>query len=188
MSRIEWQTTLGYAEDSAISTRKPILFYYFDDNCIGCAHMEAGTFTDKEVCKLVNGHMIAVQINIDAKDVYDRYNAIWTPAIIVLDYHGHEIQKTLGYLSKDELLPILHLGIAKVYSTVGEFDAANVHYRRLMERYPESNMVPEAIYFRGVNLYRQKNEPQQLRFAYETLQSNNPDSDWTGRARVYSTL
>ncbi len=188
MSNIEWQTTLGYAEDSAISTRKPILFYYFDNNCIGCANMEAESFTDNEVCKLINQHMIAVQTNIDTKEVYDQYNAIWTPAVIILDYHGHEIQKTLGYLSKDELLSILHLGIAKVYSTVGEFDAANVHFKRLMERYPQSSCIPEAIYFQGVNRYRQKNEPQELRLAYETLLENNPGSNWTGRARVYSTL
>ncbi len=188
MSHIEWQTTLGYAEDSAISTRKPILFYYFDDNCIGCAHMEAETFTDSDVCKLINQHMIAVQINIDTKEVYDQYNTIWTPAVIILDYHGHEIQKTIGCLTKDELLPILHLGIAKVYSTVGEFDAANVHFKRLMERYPKSSTIPEGIYFRGVNSYRQKNAPQELRIAYETLLESNPDSTWTERARVYATL
>ncbi len=30
MSGIEWLTNLGYAEDSAMATRKPILLYYFD--------------------------------------------------------------------------------------------------------------------------------------------------------------
>ena len=40
MSSIEWETTLGYAEDASSSSRKPILFDYFDPECIGCQQMD----------------------------------------------------------------------------------------------------------------------------------------------------
>lgn len=185
MSSIEWETTLGYAEDSAISTRRPILFYYFDPECIGCQQMDAVTYLSKEVVSFVKEFLIPLKIDISKKALYEKYNAIWTPALLVLDYQGHEVQQTIGFLEPDKFIAYMHLGIAKVHFTVGEFDAANVHFKKLMDRYPESSVVPEAIYFSGVNLYKQKNDPTQLKMAYEKLLKNYPDTTWTKRAAPY---
>lgn len=188
MSSIEWQTTLGYAEDSAISTRRPILLYYFDPECIGCKQMDAVTYSSDEVVNFMNEQLICLRSDIDKKEIYEKYNAIWTPAFIILDYHGHEIQRTIGFLDPDKFMAIMHLGKAKVHFAIGEFDAANVHLKRLMERYPESTAVPEAIFYRGVNLFKQKNDPNQLKKAYEELVSDHPNTSWAERATPYQFL
>jgi outer membrane protein assembly factor BamD (BamD/ComL family) len=82
-------------------------------------------------------------------------------------------------------MSLMHLGIAKVFMTTGEFDAASVHIKRLIESYPESSAVPEAIYFRGVNLYKQKDDLSQMRLAYEELLKKYPASSWAKRAAPY---
>lgn len=78
MSSIEWQATLGYAEDSANSSRKPILFYYFDPECIGCQHMDVVTYSSQEVVRFVNKYVVPLCIDVNKKASYDKYNAIWT--------------------------------------------------------------------------------------------------------------
>ncbi|MFT5699625.1 MAG: TolA-binding protein [Desulforhopalus sp.] len=55
----------------------------------------------------------------------------------------------------------------------------------MIERYPASSVVPEAIYFRGVNLYKQKNDSKRLKMAYEELRQNYPNNGWTKKAAPY---
>jgi len=188
MSTIEWQTTLGYAEDSASSSRRPILFDYFDPECIGCQQMDAVTYSSKEVVSFVKEYLIPLRIDVNKKASYDRYNAIWTPTLLILDYQGHLVQQTIGFLEPEKFIAMMHLGIAKVDLTIGEFDAASVHLNRLMDRYPESSAVPEAIFFSGVNFFKQKNDPNQLKIAYEKLLNDYPDSSWTKRAAPYRLI
>jgi len=188
MSNIEWQTTLGYAEDSAMSSRKPILFDYFDSECIGCRQMDEVTYNSKEVVDFIKQYMIPLRIDVNKKELYDEYNAIWTPTLIILDYQGHEVQRTIGFLEPSKFLALMLLGIAKVQLSKGEFDAANVQLKRLIERYPESSAVPEAMYFSGVNFYKQTNDPAQLKTAYEKLNIQYPGNSWTKRAAPYRLL
>lgn len=188
MSAIEWQTALGYAEDSAISSRKPILFDYFDPECIGCQQMDEVTFAAAEVVAFVHEHLIPLRIDIEKKSSYDEYTTIWSPTLLVLDFQGHEIQRTVGFLLPDDFMAQMHLGIAKVLYSAGEHPAAGVHLKRLISRFPDNCVVPEAIYFTGVNLYRQNDDPLRLKAAYERLLDDYPDSCWTRRASPYRFL
>ncbi len=188
MPTIEWQTNLGWAEDSAISTRKAILLDFFNPECIGCKQMDAVTYQAPEVVSFVKEYLIPVRIDFNNKALYDNFNAIWTPTLLVLDYQGHEVQKTIGFLKPEKFIAMMHLGIAKVHYTTGEFDAANVHFKRLMDQFPESSAVPEAIFFSGVNLFQQKNDPNRLKIAYEKLLNDFPDSSWAKRAEPYRLL
>jgi tetratricopeptide (TPR) repeat protein len=188
MSTIEWQTALGYAEDSAMSSRKPILFDYYEPESIGCQQMDVITYASEEVISFVKANLIPLRIDINKKASYDEYNAIWTPTLLILDYQGHEVQRTIGFLQPDEFIARMYLGIAKVHFTVGEFDAANMYLKKLMELYPADTAVPEAVYFRGVNLYKQNNDPTQLKMTYEELLKKYPDNTWTKRAYPYRLL
>lgn len=188
MSSIEWQTTLGYAEDSAMSTRKPILLYYFDPECIGCEQMNSVTYSSDGVISFMNNHLICLKIDVNMKEVYEKYNTIWTPAFIILDFQGHQIQQTIGFLDPEQFISLMLLGKAKVHMSVGEYDAANVSLKRLMEGYPESSVLAEAIFFKGVNLFKKNHDPAQLKIAYEELVSSFPDSCWTKRATPYRLL
>ena len=188
MSSIEWLTALGYAEDSAISTRRPILLFFFNPECIGCQQMDAVTYSSQEVVDFINENLIPLRIEWEKRDSYEKYHAIWTPTFFVLDHHGYEVQRTVGFLEPNKFIALMHLGIAKVYMTSGEFGAANVHFQRLIERFPESSAVPEAIYFRGVTQYKQHDDPAQLKLAYEELQKTYPKNTWAKRAAPYRLI
>ncbi len=185
MSSIEWQTSLGYVEDSATAMRKPILFYYYDKECIGCQELEENTFANGKVASFIMESLLPLRMDLEKKAFYEKYNAIWTPTLLLLDYSGSEIQRTIGFLDADEFIATMHLGIAKVHFSAEEFDAANVHLKRLLGQYNTSSATPEAIYFQGINLYKQKDDPSQLKRAYEQLVKEYPESSWAKRAEPY---
>lgn len=188
MSSIEWQTNLGYVEDSAAAMRRPILFYYYDEECIGCKELEEQTFADGKVTGFVMESLVPMRMDIGKKAFYEKYNVIWTPTILILDYTGNEIQRSIGFLDSEEFIATMHLGIAKVHFITGEFDAANVHLKRLLNQFGNSTLIPEAIYFQGVNLYKQKGDTTPLKEAHERLTTDYPDSSWAIRAEPYNSL
>lgn len=150
--------------------------------------MDAVTYSTKEVISFVMEYLVPLRIDVEKKSFYERYNAIWTPTLLILDFQGNEIQRTMGFLEPDEFTAFMHLGIAKVHINIEEFDAANVHLDRLLENHPECTVVPEAIYFRGVNLYKKENDPTHLKSAYERLLSEYPGHTWARRAAPYRLI
>lgn len=68
------------------------------------------------------------------------------------------------------------------------FDAALANLEKLLSDYAKSHSAHEAIYLRGVSLYKNTDDPKPLKQAYEKLQENYPDSEWTKRAYPYRLL
>lgn len=188
MASIEWQNDLGYAEDSASSSRKPILLYYDKPECLGCQQMDVTTYSTEQAIGFVKEYLIPVKIDVEKKSYYEKYNVIWTPTTLLLDYQGTEIQRTIGYLDLNEFLAFMHLGIAKVHINNSDLDAANVHLNRLFDQYPDSCALPEAIFFQGINLSKKRNDRSELKNAYEKLVSEHPESSWAKRATPYRLI
>ena len=188
MSSVKWQTFLGYAEDSAVSTRKPILFYYFDPQCIGCQQMDTVTYSSDTVAISVEEYLTPIHVDIEKKGEYERYNAIWTPTLLFLDFEGYEAHRSVGFLEPDNFLAVMHLGLAKVHIAAGHSDTASVHFKKIFNHYPIKSVMPEAIYFNGVSLYMKNNDPAELKKAYEKLLVSFPASSWTEKAAPYRLL
>jgi tetratricopeptide (TPR) repeat protein len=150
--------------------------------------MDAVTYPVKEVKTFVENYLIPLRINVNDDPVHDKYHYFWTPTIAVLNLGGDEVQRTIGFFDSKEFIASMHLGIAKVHLDAEEYDTANVHLKKLLEKYPQSEMIPEAIYFRGVNLYKWKDNPSHLREAYETLVEKYPETAWTQRAYPYRLI
>ena len=108
--------------------------------------------------------------------------------MVTLDAEGKEHHRTIGFLAPQELIPSLLLGISKVSLDVGRFDEALVELEGLIRAFPESSSAPEAIYLRGVRLFRNTNDSSNLKEAYERLQATFPESKWTKRAYPYRLL
>jgi TolA-binding protein len=116
------------------------------------------------------------------------YNIIWTPTLIILDQNGKEFQRGIGYMEEDELLSFLLLGVAKVYFKTGKYDAAKLHLDKILEKHPQSDAAPEALYFIGVNNFKWKNDPKEMRKVYEILTEKYPQSGWTEKASPYRNV
>lgn len=188
MSALEWQINIGYTLDAAQTTRRPILLELYNPECIGCQQMDAVTYSAEEVVAFINNYLIPLRLRTDDDSVHERYQTIWTPTTMVLDRNGFEVQRKIGFLDPSELIAALRLGLAKVHMNSGEHDTAEMRLKNLIQEFQDSTMVPEAIFFRGVNRYKWKDDPAQLKAAYETLKTEHPENTWTKRAAPYRLL
>jgi tetratricopeptide (TPR) repeat protein len=150
--------------------------------------MDTVTYPEEDVVNFINNYLIPLRINVKDDLPLEKYHYIWTPTLAVLDLNGNEVQRTIGFLGPDELIATLQLGLAKVRLDAGKYDTAMIPLRSLIEIFPKSDRVPEAIFFSGVILYKERNDPGKLKEAYEKLRRDYPDSPWTKRASPYRLL
>src|ERR1700729_4087003 len=70
--------------------------------------MDANTYSDPAVIKLLQAHYIVVKADQDSRpDLSNRYEDFGWPATVVFDSDGHEIVKRQGYLAPDEMASML---------------------------------------------------------------------------------
>jgi len=75
-------------------------------------------YSDPRVARFISGQLEPVRIHVrEQKDEYqrlsERYNAQWTPTILVLDSDGEERHRIEGFLPVDDFLSQIALGLAK---------------------------------------------------------------------------
>lgn len=186
--QIKWETDLRPALQRARSEERPILLIFFHLGCIGCQQMDAVTFPTTYVIRFIEKRMVPVRLAWNEGPLATDFNVKWTPTLIILDRHGKEHHRTVGFLSAEELIPSLLLGLAKVDFDEERYEEALLHLAELLSAYPQSNASPEAIYFQGVCRYKKKPDPTLLKKTYERLKARYPSSPWTKRAYPYSLL
>ena len=65
--------------------------------CHWCHVMDANTYSDPEVIKLLQAHYITVKVDQDSRpDLSNRHEDYGWPATVVFDGDGHEIVKRQG--------------------------------------------------------------------------------------------
>lgn len=188
MAGIEWHSSMIYARDSSWTEKKAILLDFFNPESVGCKQMDKVSYCDEKVVKFVNDHLVPLRLDHEDKPFSMDYNLIWTPTLIILDQDGREFQRSIGFLEPDELIPNLKLGVAKVYFSLKNYNAAKLHLDEIIAESPQSGSAPEALYFLGVNQFKHKDDPGELRKMYEAMQEKYPDSSWAKRAAPFRNL
>ncbi len=155
---------------------------------MGCKQMDAVTYPDKEVSAFIEENLVPLRVTFGAMPQTKYFNVNWTPTLLILDREGNEHHRTLGYQSPQELIPMMMLGIAKVDYERGRYKEACVNFNKIISFYPECDSAPEAIYLRGVSLFKDTQEPHHLKEAYELLCESYPKNGWTKRAEPYTLL
>ncbi len=150
--------------------------------------MDAVSYPDTNVIGFIMEHMIPIRVRYDQQPYAKEYNITWTPTIVTIGTDGNEHHRTVGFLGPEELIPSLMLGIGKYHFDRGRFADALSRFETIVKTYSQSNAAPEAIYLRGVSAYKESNVPQPLKEAYEQLNKEYPDSEWTKRAYPYRLL
>ena len=78
-----------------------------------------------------------------------RYRPFWTPTLYFLDPDGHDLVRWPGLIPADEMLALLDYGEAQVGIRRGRFEPSLGLLERIPERWPESAIAPEALYWAG---------------------------------------
>jgi hypothetical protein len=118
-----------------------------------------------------------VHIKENAKN-FHRFDAAWTPTVLVSNPDGKERYRLEGYLSKEEFEAFLEMGLGRVAFMKKDYANAEKHYSNVLDQHPDSHFAPEAVYWRGVSRYSSSHDHTALEDVAKTFTEKYRDSEW----------
>ncbi len=145
---------------------------------------------DERVARLVNEEFIPVRVSVvDQKDEFKRlgelYGARWTPAILVLDANGDEEYRIEGFVTADQLLARLDIGLGRDAYLHARYPEAEKHFTSVVDRKPDDEATAEALYWSGVAEYKKTRDAGALGRAAAALAARHAGSVWATKASVW---
>ncbi|NLN76778.1 MAG: hypothetical protein GX139_10775 [Armatimonadetes bacterium] len=151
--------------------------------------MEAYTYPDPRVSRLINQHVVAVQINVkENPDAPARYHAQWTPAIMYQDATGREFRRSFGPLNADQFLAEFAMAHALRHYHDSHFEKSIALLENALEYTkidPERHA--ENLYWIGPAKYEHSGDVDELIAGFKVLQRTYSNSDWAKRSRQLKT-
>jgi hypothetical protein len=114
-----------------------------------------------------------------------RYGAQWTPTLLVLDPEGIERHRVEGFLPAQDLLPQLMLGLGHSEFSREHWEAAERHFRQIVDRFPYSDAAAEAMYWSGVSRYKASGDAAALGDTARAFTRRYQESSWAKKASVW---
>ena len=105
--QIKWYS---YEEGMAlgVSESKKVFINFYADWCKFCKTMDRQTFQDPGIISYLNSHFISIKVDVEReKSVAEKYNINPLPDSWFLSETGDVIGNRPGYLSAEDLMPIL---------------------------------------------------------------------------------
>ena len=131
----------------------------------------------------INDHFLPVESHIKEHPAwFHRFDATWTPTILILDSKGTERHRIEGYLPKEEFQAQLEMALGRVAFKGKRWTDAERIYGEVVRKYPNTSSAPEARYWRAVSHYKGTNDHTVLGEVAEELQQIAPGSVWTKKA------
>jgi hypothetical protein len=147
-------------------------------------------YSDDRVARVITTELIPARLHVrdqaaDFQRFGERYEAQWTPTILLLDPDGTERHRVEGFLDADALLAQLELGMGKSAFKRQEWPAAERHYRNVVERHGATDAAPEALYWAGVARYKATGDASALADTARAFGERYQDSPWAMKASVW---
>jgi TolA-binding protein len=117
---------------------------------------------------------------------FHRFDALWTPTVLILDSDGVERARIEGYLPKEEFRAQLEMGLARVAFMYKQWAEAERRYAEVLERYPDTKVAPEALYWKGVSHYKATNDHTVLGELPGLFKEKYPESLWALKTAAWS--
>jgi tetratricopeptide (TPR) repeat protein len=142
------------------------------------------------VTRFVGEHFVPIRVHVkdqaeDFRRLGDRYDAHWTPTVLVLDEAGEQRHRIEGFLPTEEFLAQLRLGVARAAFSKGDFAAAETGFRDLLERDPEADAAAEAAYWAGVSRYKATGDAGALAATARLFRERYTATPWAKKASVW---
>ena len=147
-------------------------------------------YPDPRVVDLVTRHFVPVRVHVKQnaeafKTLGDRFDAHWTPAILLLDSSGTERHRIEGFLPVEDFLSQVALGLAKAAMARNDYAAAERLFRDVVAQYSATDAAAESQYWAGVARYRATNDPCALKATAQAFGERYQDSSWAKKASVW---
>lgn len=118
--------------------------------------------------------------------VFARFNAQWTPTILVVDSAGVEQHRIEGFLPLEDFRAQLQLGLAHAARARGDWTSAEEIYRKVAAASGEEDVAAEATYWAGVSRYKGTGDASALGDTASALSQSYPRSSWAKKASVWA--
>jgi TolA-binding protein len=147
-------------------------------------------YSDPRVISLVDDQFVPVRVHVkenreDFQRLGAKYEAQWTPTVLILDGAGNERHRIEGFLPADDFLGQVALGAAKAAFAAGDYVTAERLFEQVVKSYPATDAAPEALYWSGVSRYKATNNPSALKDTFQKFQSRYKESTWAKKASVW---
>jgi TolA-binding protein len=147
-------------------------------------------YSDPRVIEFIHQHFTPVRAHVkDNADEYkrlgSRFNAQWTPTTLVVDSEGRERHRIEGFLPADDFLAQLSLGLAHSAFARGSFKEAEPLFREVVDKYPNTDAAPEALYWAGVSRYKASGDAAALGDTARAFSTRYTDTSWAKKASVW---
>lgn len=113
---------------------------------------------------------------------FHRFDAVWTPTVLIMDPNGEERSRLEGYLPREEFRAHLEMGLGRVAFMKKDWANAEQHFKRVADEFPDSKFAPQALYYRGVSRYSASHEGSELGNTAAALKEKFPGNEWQLRS------
>jgi hypothetical protein len=146
---------------------------------------------DERVVRFVTENFLPARVHVkDDADAFkrygERYQAPWTPTILLLDPEGVEQHRVEGFLPADDLLAQLMLGRARIAFEQKQWAEAERRFREVVEQFPKTDAAPEALYWAGVTPYKATGDPASLKATGRAFKERYRETPWAKKASVWT--
>jgi hypothetical protein len=146
---------------------------------------------DERVVRFVNENFLPARVHVkDDADAFQRYgekyNAHWTPTVLQLDPNGDEQWRIEGFLPLEDFLGQLMLGRAHLDFKQGKWADAEKRFREILEKLPNTDAAPEALYWAGTATYKASHDPSALKETAKAFTTRYKDSSWAKKASIWA--
>ena len=114
--------------------------------------------------------------------LFHRYEAVWTPTVLLLDSDGKERVRLEGYLPNQDFIAALENGLGRIVFVHKNYTDAERWYNEVVTRFGRSHAAPGAMYWRAVSHYKATNDHTVLSNVAGELQKTYPSSVWASKA------
>ncbi|MBI2820908.1 MAG: tetratricopeptide repeat protein [Acidobacteria bacterium] len=138
------------------------------------------------MAECITRNFLPVKVHIKEQPaVFDRFQAVWTPTVVVLDAEGTERHRFEGFLPAQDFLSQIELGLAHAAFGRKQWEEAQTRYRQIVDRFASHDAGPEALYWAGVAKYKRAGDAAALVEVAEQLEQKYPDSVWARKSSVW---
>ena len=147
-------------------------------------------YSNRDVADFITSTFLPVRVHVreqreEFQRLGQRFNAQWTPAVLIVDETGAERHRIEGFLPADDFLGQLVLGLGHAAFAVGDFAAAEPYFREVVDRYANTDAAPEAQYWAGVSHYKATGDASALADTANAFDHRYQETSWAKKASVW---
>ena len=145
-------------------------------------------YPDPRVESLILEQFSPVRIHVrdaNATVLMERFGANWTPTIVFLDSGGTERHRIEGFLTAEDFLAQLMVALGRLAVAEKNWTEAERWFAQILEKHPNSDAAPEALYWKGVARYKGSGDAAALGDTARAFQERYTDSTWAKKSVIW---